>query len=254
MIVGGPAQELIGYCDEHWRRFLYTWGLARDLNGVGLELGSNPYFTTALLRTFTKIQLTCANYFGSPDPLGEQKVQWLNGSVETIRYHNFNIEAMKFPFADATFDVVFFCEILEHLQNDPREALLEIKRVLRRGRTLILTTPNVNRLDNVARMLAGANIYDAYSAYGPLGRHNREYNKRELSLLLPACGFEVDVMYSADVYANHRNHYLRVLSKLLRGRGHDLGQYIFVRARSTGPARNKRPRWLYRSYPDGELE
>ena len=253
-ITDGPAQELLNYCDQDWRRFLYTWGLAQDLRGPALELGSNPYFTTSLLRSFTNLQLTYANYFGPGPPVREQQVCWLDGSVEAIRFHNFDIEAEPFPFEAATFDVVFFCEIIEHLQRDPLKALKEIKRVLRPNGALILTTPNVARLENVARMIAGANIYDPYSGYGPLGRHNREYNKHELFLLLTWCGFEIDVMFSADVHTNRCDEEFRVPIDLLKSRERDLGQYIFVRSRSMQPAKGARPRWLYRSYPDEELE
>src|SRR6516225_2635511 len=47
-----PA-EMQRYCSEDFRRFVYTYGLARDCTGTALELGANPYFTTMLLRQFT---------------------------------------------------------------------------------------------------------------------------------------------------------------------------------------------------------
>jgi hypothetical protein len=34
----------------------------------------------------------------------------------------------------------------------------------------------------------------------------------------------------------------------------DLGQYLFWRSRNVRPSGNRRPAWLYRSYPAGELE
>ena len=68
----------------------------------------------------------------------------------------FNIEGGAFPFEDDHFDVVLFCEIIEHLTNDPLVALREIKRVLKPDGVLVLTTPNVNRLENVIRMIQGS--------------------------------------------------------------------------------------------------
>jgi SAM-dependent methyltransferase len=174
----------------------------------------------------------------------------------TLEFRHFNIETERFPFPDAYFDVVLFCEILEHLLMDPMAVLREIKRVLRPSGALILTTPNVNRLENVTRMVAGLNIYDPYSGYGPYGRHNREYNKHELSLLLDYLGFEIDVLESADVHENAAAGYgsLASLDPLLESRRADLGQYLFVRALSRRPGGQKRPRLLYRSYPPDELE
>ena len=37
-------------------------------------------------------------------------------------------------------------------------------------------------------------------------------------------------------------------------RAADLGQYLFSRWRKTGPDPDKRPSWLYRSYPEGQLQ
>lgn len=45
----------------------------------------------------------------------------------------------RLPFADASWDTVVMIEVLEHL-TDPAAAIEEVKRVLRPGGTLILTT------------------------------------------------------------------------------------------------------------------
>ena len=96
-------------------------------------------------------------------------------------------------------ELIFQLNTIEHLEN-PWHFLREVSRVLKDGGKLILTTPNVNRLENVSKMLAGANIYDPFSGYGPYGRHNREYNKHELFLLLSHVGFEIEIMFSSDVF------------------------------------------------------
>lgn len=258
-----PPQEMANYCGADFRRFVYTYGLAAGLTGRCLELGANPYFTTMLLHQFARLQLTLANYFGPQvtGPTITQEVLYKDfhtgqpRSLPLTSYH-FNTEEERFPFEDASFDVVLFCEIIEHLLNDPAGVLREIKRVLRPGGVLILTTPNVSRLENVARMIAGENIYDPYSGYGPYGRHNREYNQHDLHRLLTYLGFTPDPMFTADVHANHAEHYAPVgqLAGLLRRRAGGLGQYIFVRAVSDRPAGLKKPSFLYRSYPAHEQE
>lgn len=262
LVADAPPQEMANYCQQDFRRFVYTYGLAKDVSGTCLELGANPYFTTILLEEFTSLKLSLANYFGANrDNLITQEVlyqEFKSGKQLStqLKSSHFNIEEDPFPFENEEFDVVLFCEIIEHLLINPVAVLKEIKRVLKPNGTLILTTPNVSRLENVARMIAGVNIYDPYSGYGPYGRHNREYNKHELYLLLDYLGFTVDVMFTADVHDNLASSYAPIpeFENLLKHRELDLGQYIFVRSLNTGEAGKKKPTFLYRSYPADELE
>lgn len=257
-----PEKEMENYCDQDWRRFVYTLGLVPQASGKCLELGANPYFTTMLLKHFTSLDLSLANYFGAGLPSqSAQEVtyrDWRTGQPvsELLSYCHFSVESEPFPFPDGVFDVVLFCEIIEHLQLDPAAVLKEINRILKPHGTLVLTTPNVSRLENVAKMIAGVNIYDPYSGYGAYGRHNREYNKHELHLLLSYCGFDIDAMFTADVHHNNAAGFFAVepLIPLLKPREHDLGQYIFVRCQAKRPSGTKKPAWLYRSYPAQELE
>lgn len=268
--VAGSSKEIENYFSQDFTRFVYTYGLIKsasdDMAGSKqqcLELGANPYFITILLKKFTLHDFTLANYFGSHVSVGvcSQQVELLEFKTENqseakslciaLDYHHFNIEKDSFPFSDASFDIILFCEIIEHLLMDPLRVLHEIKRVLKPSGQLILTTPNVNRLENVARMLSGTNIYDPYSAYGPYGRHNREYNKHELYLLLTYAGFSIKEMFSADVHENIAGNFfdLTKFQELLYFRQADLGQYIFLRATVDRDEKGeKKPSWLYRSY------
>lgn len=58
----------------------------------------------------------------------------------------------RLPFADASFDYVACVEGIEHLER-PVDALREMRRVLRPGGRLVLTTPNVLHLASRVRML-----------------------------------------------------------------------------------------------------
>jgi SAM-dependent methyltransferase len=256
-----PEKEMQAYGSHDFKRFVYTWGLTRNLSGRLLELGANPYFTTMLLKKFGNFDLELANYFGDlPNGLAKQNVTYKNtelGNLENIefKYMHFNIENDLFPYKDNSFDVIIFAEIIEHLLNDPCKVLREIKRVLKPSGVLILTTPNVSRIENVSKMIAGQNIYDPYSGYGPYGRHNREYNRHELVSLLNFVGFEVNEHFTSDVHINNANAFFDIskLKDMLSFRESDLGQYIFIRAKNTINNSEKKPNWLYRSYPDDQL-
>jgi SAM-dependent methyltransferase len=260
-VADAPPADMLNYCRSDFRRFVYTWSLIADRTGRALELGANPYFTTMLLKDFTKLELTLSNFFAEGLSNGAQAVNYRDAATgtaasTTFAFDHFNIEKERYPYDDGSFDVVLFCEIIEHLLMDPVQALSEISRILKPGGELVLTTPNVSRLENVAKMIAGENIYDPYSGFGPYGRHNREYNRHELFHLLAYCGFTPEVMFTADVHANHATVYASAekLEGLVRFREHDLGQYIFIRARKTGAPRGKRPSELYRSYAPDQLE
>jgi SAM-dependent methyltransferase len=270
-VTEGSPDELKTYCREDFWRFVRTYNLVGGLQGTCLELGANPYFTTMLLREFTDMELVLANYFGSPGrpkrlrlPARRAKINqtvihrdFASGrrTQTVLTSHLFNMEAERFPLDDDSFDVVLFCEIIEHLVTDPLAAIREIKRVLQPGGALILTTPNVNRLENVVKMVAGVIVFDPYSAYGLYGRHSREYNKHELHLLLTYAGFEIDCLESADVHDNSAAEHMawEQLVPLLRRRERDLGQYL-LRAFNRLPGGTKRPDFLYRSYPAEAVE
>ena len=253
-IENAPTSELEGYLSQDFERFLITLGLVRGLSGRALEIGANPYFTSVLLKEFTDLELTMTNSF-DPRASGvhSQLVRYVGKSgvavAEQFEYESLNVETMRFPYLDDAFDVVVFCEVIEHLLMDPVAALNEIGRVLKHGGTLITSTPNVARLENVARLAAGANIYDPYSGYGPYGRHNREFTRHELVKRLEFSGFELEDHFTADVHPHQSEGFVDVtkLAPILEGRLPDLGQYLFARARNLGPPENGRPAELFRS-------
>ncbi len=251
----GRHDERKYYMIEAFNRFLYTLELVPDRPGRLLELGASPYFISLLLQKFRPYEIDYVNYFGDAYP--DQAVQTLvdeTGHEMPIPFANVNVEVDPLPYPSEQYDAVLLCEVLEHFTDDPQRVLTEIKRVLKPDGTLILSTPNVVRLENVARSLAGINFYDPYSGYGAHGRHNREYTVQELRDLLAHVGFTVDEIFTSDVYNNRANQFMAVgrYKSLLAERDH-LGQYIFVKARKTHEGNALKPAWLYRNYPAAEL-
>ena len=262
-VQNAPKEEMKNYGTQDFRRFVYTLGLASGIKGKCLELGSNPYFTTMLLAEFTELDISSANYF-SYEKNGEyvEKVDYVDindgrNKTKEFKFNHFNVEDDGFPYDDGEFDLVIFSEIIEHLLNDPCKTIREIKRVLKPGGTVILTTPNVARLENIARLISGSNIYDPYSGYGPYGRHNREYNRHELVELLKFEGYDLVDHFTSDVHSNNSYNFFDIskIEDLIKHREADLGQYIFIKAISTNKkSPQKRPAWLYRSYSKEALE
>ncbi len=229
-------QEGMQYLDGAFLRFMLTLRMVppipSDSKGRLLELGANPYFLTLMLKRFHRYELTLANFFGDGHHIDGQGRQQISNSAVgeeyDFKYEHFNMEKAPFPYTDNEFDLVLFCEILEHLVLDPTRPLREIHRVLKPGGSLLLTTPNVLACQNMFKLLVGRNIYDSYSNYGVYGRHNREYTPREVKSLLETCGFEIMTLIVEDIYS-HSKVLLRFL-KRFRPQWRD---NIFVLARAS---------------------
>jgi SAM-dependent methyltransferase len=142
----------------------------------------------------------------------------------SITYETCNVEVDRYPFPDGFFDAVTCCQVLEHFSHSPLPALAEMKRVLRNGGLLEIDVPNVASFRNRVRMIRGKNItwdyrehylhakplfYKGHS-FHPI-RHNREFTRAELHLLLSESGFrDIRVRFMKD--RNYRTGAKRLLS------------------------------------------
>lgn len=113
-----------------------------------------------------------------------------------------NVEVDPLPFASGSLDAVSCCQALEHFTHSHLPAVLEMKRVLRTGGVIELDVPNAVSFRNRSRILRGKHItfdyrehylhakpavYQGREFYPE--RHNREFTKAELELLLREAGF-----------------------------------------------------------------
>ncbi len=89
------------------------------------------------------------------------------------------------PLADNVFDLVLCAEMLEHVR-DAQLLLSEVRRVLRPGGRLALTTPAHGRLTGLAVAVRGFERY-----FDPLNPHLRFLSRRSLARLLDSMGFRV---------------------------------------------------------------
>ncbi|NGN68843.1 class I SAM-dependent methyltransferase [Streptomyces sp. A7024] len=106
-------------------------------------------------------------------------------------------ELTALPLATGSADAVLFSEVIEHLV-DPDAALDELRRVLKPGGHLMLSTPNLAAWYNRALLLTGTQpVFSEVSLRGIHGRpgkqvvgHLRLYTARALRGFLEAAGFE----------------------------------------------------------------
>ena len=182
------AREVyVSYISYAIHRFLLTMEYLPDVAGRVLELGSNPFFITRLMKRFKPYELELANFFGETtmDATVSHHAEIDNpqyGEHHDLICRQFNVECQAFPYADASFDGVVFCEVLEHLTIDPQVALIEVSRVLKPREWLVLTTPNAAWYEHISSLwLGGHSNWGPYSPFGRYGRHNRSTHYPSLS-------------------------------------------------------------------------
>jgi 2-polyprenyl-3-methyl-5-hydroxy-6-metoxy-1,4-benzoquinol methylase len=98
------------------------------------------------------------------------------------------------PLEDASFDIVWAGETIEHVA-DTAGWLSEVRRVLRSGGSLLLSTPAHGRL-TVLQLALSHRAFDLH--FDPRADHLRFYTPRTLARLLADFGFEdIDVRGAA---------------------------------------------------------
>jgi SAM-dependent methyltransferase len=179
------------YLDYHAARYLDTLAILGPGKGLRLlDVGSFPGHLTI-----------AAHHLG-------YQVEGLTGKAESIpslemivdRLSRYSIttaladvETEPFPFSDGVFDVVLASEIIEHLHFNPYRLLKESFRVLKPGGRILITTPNIGRLENVIRLIKGLNIHSEisgrfYESFSSIlsARHIREFTASDLEYMLEA--------------------------------------------------------------------
>ncbi len=254
---GLDPDERSDYLNFSLDRFLKTLELIPDsINGSStlLELGASPYFMSLLILKYLHCHVDFANYFHDR-PGGRHEELLVSKKFRerhVFRFGNFNVEKEEFPFKKKSYDLVLFCEIIEHLTVDPVHSLVQINRLLTDGGYLIITTPNVLRYENILKLIRGSNIYDHYSGYGAYGRHNREYTPAELRLLVESLGFRIVRLLTAVTGSIKVKGFsikrFRGLIQLLTPKHR--GSNIFLLAQKVAEVPESFPGWLYESMFD----
>jgi len=222
-----------------WRQVLRFVPNPKE-RGKALELGSPPFHITLMLQRFRNYELSLTGFAADGRATIEQTLESPEyGESYDFVCTCFDAEKERFPYPDNTFDLVTWCEVIEHLTENPVHTLAEIHRVLKPGGALVLSTPNASRADSIANFLAGRNIYDPYHLGAPLkgSRHSREYTFSELKELLDGCGYSIDRIADIDIYppeGRNRRAFRSLMNNVVAKatKGH-YRYHLFVRARKT---------------------
>ena len=133
----------------------------------------------------------------------------------------------KLPYNKNSFDFVFAGEVIEHI-IEAKKFLLEIKRVLKPGGFLILTTPNLARIDDRIKFLFGKAPRHTNPIHEVFYLHIRPFTFSSLKDALNKTGYKVKSFKSNYVGVDIGKSYLKslFLARLFPG----LGGTLIVKA------------------------
>ncbi len=215
------SEEERGYFWTHEVRYLHTL----------LEIQK-----IANRRSLTILDIGCFPYhIGFALEEAGHKVFGISSYHEKVKKDNvvvINIETEKFPYKNNFFDLVLCNEVIEHLPQSPIPMLSEIYRVAKKDGFLMVTTPNIARSINRAKLLLGKSIMYPVSVYfegngkgnNIYHRHNREYTYRELCFLFKNTGFAIDQAKTFISYTPFRKR--KIADRLLIHIGKVINYYL----------------------------
>jgi SAM-dependent methyltransferase len=209
-----PIQE---YLESHKDRISFDLDYAKKFlepDSKILEIGAFPYLLTLPLIE-TGFDVTVVDK-PSKEASPEVATHW------NVRVVACDVEIDKLPFESNQFDCVILNEVFEHLRFNLIFTMREIRRVIRRGGLLLLSTPNLRSLQGLYHLLwnwegfsSMGGIYHNYAALETIGvmGHVREYTSKEVADFLEQVGFEIDGViyrgrYSDDWWLWRLSHYI----------------------------------------------
>ena len=188
-IHGGDTQDILEVFDLARPRLNVLVRMLRDMRGRrGADIGSGYGFLPVLL-----------SRCGLQAIATEQDDRILGFASERgIEVLHYEIGETLAPFSPESLDFLVLGEVLEHLKQPPVRALTELASALKPEGLLLLTTPNIARMQHLHALAAGENFLEPFSEHIPPGadstdyvEHVREYSIREVVDAVEAVGLEV---------------------------------------------------------------
>lgn len=182
-----------------------------------LEVGAYPFFVTRALMSGGYEVRTVDH------PAPEVGRLALTLSVASSEC---DIERNRLPFPDGYFDEILFNEVFEHLRIDLLFTIDELRRVLKPGARLWLSTPNLRSARGIVNFLlkeeawsrVGGGLFAQWNHLRTMGwmGHVREYTSKEVADFLVASGFAVERLVYRGDWSNPLAHAVSRVKPSLR--------------------------------------
>jgi glycosyltransferase involved in cell wall biosynthesis/ubiquinone/menaquinone biosynthesis C-methylase UbiE/thioredoxin-like negative regulator of GroEL len=104
---------------------------------------------------------------------------------------NGNIEDIDLPYGDSSFDCILFADVLEHLV-DPLSALKKVRRLLKKGGSVVTSIPNVQFHGVINQLIEGNWTYEKEGILDET--HLRFFTYKEIQKLFSKAGYSIEVV------------------------------------------------------------
>ena len=141
---------------------------------------------------------------------------------------NLNVE--NAPFSDSFFDAAVTLDVIEHV-FDPIRFVREIHRVLAPGGYVVISTPNIRKVQRILTLIKGRFPHTSYDPVGFDGGHLHYFTSQDLKDMLTANGFTVEMV---DGICGDRRSWKYKLVVGVHGHGFEkefLSSAVIVKAR-----------------------
>ena len=239
-----------GYLRLHRRRILETISLIPAGTGTErlLELSSYLHMAPLVRRYGNYADIALTGWWeGETREIIQRVTHAVTGEQLSLPMQNVDAERDRFPYPDGYFDVALCCEIIEHLTEDPLHMLIELNRVLKWGGLVIVTTPNISSAFSLGKALAGNSpyVYGEYNLKSRADRHSREYTPNDVRIALEAAGFEVERLYTKDLWCQTDEPFVDWLVRTTGVPREMRGDNIFAVGRKASTQLERYPDGLY---------
>jgi len=187
---------------------------------IGCAYGNHLFMLNAMLGKPQSVELVGVDLFDKAIQVANTFAEQIPG-YSNCRFHLVDI-TQGLPFPDSSFEAINACDVIEHL-IDPRQSLLEMRRVARPGATIVLSTPLrdsvFKTLARKANRLTKGRLYRSYYAgkdtsLGPTGMpimetpaghdHVSEMNLTELQGLCRDLGLRIEQMEPMSILSGSK--------------------------------------------------
>jgi SAM-dependent methyltransferase len=155
-------------------------------------------------------------------------------SITAIEYAHDHYEDIDFcvgdaydpPYSTSYFDIIVCNNLYEHVP-DPLRLLGKIRRILKPGGYIIMSTPSRYRLVNLIKVIIGQPVN--------INKHHvTEYSVGQVMEQLAYCGFEIEMILSRPIFKGYLQTIVRTVLQLwikMMGSHHQLGSTVFYLAK-----------------------